>query len=357
MNFILKTLLILILFFSSFYRAQKSIPGIEIKYKYGFLIAHRPIMSHLPKDHTQAFEVNIVYQTMGNKKWHSAYSYPTYGFSFLTTSVGNNKILGQYFGSYAFLQFPFLRWKKNNFNGKIGCGLGYNPKVYDKITNPKNNAISTHFNALINFGLYYNKYFKKSSLQFGIDMSHFSNGSVKLPNLGLNLPYISISYSKYFDELKQNELSKTKTKLQQPWTYFVTLITSFKDYYPVGQKRSQIFALQFVTQKCFRLGLGYEAGVDLLYKPTVKKYKPVIEKSDESIVQTGFYQGYVITLEKLQMVIGMGIYLKDEYFPENRLYHRIGLRYTIKQKFLLNLTLKSHWAKADYLEYGLGYVF
>ena len=53
----------------------------------------------------------------------------------------------------------------------------------------------------------------------------------------------------------------------------------------------------------------------------------------------------------------MGIYLKDKYQPEDFLYHRVGMRYVFENGININLVLKSHWARADYTEFGIGYSF
>jgi hypothetical protein len=53
----------------------------------------------------------------------------------------------------------------------------------------------------------------------------------------------------------------------------------------------------------------------------------------------------------------MGYYLRDKYKPEDFLYHRVGFRYYLKNGITVNCVLKSHWAKADYAEFGIGYTF
>ena len=47
--------------------------------------------------------------------------------------------------------------------------------------------------------------------------------------------------------------------------------------------------------------------------------------------------------------------MKDRYDMDNELYHRVGMRYQFDNGLLLNMVLKTHWAKADYVEYGIGY--
>ena len=53
----------------------------------------------------------------------------------------------------------------------------------------------------------------------------------------------------------------------------------------------------------------------------------------------------------------MGAYFKDKYQPESTFYHRIGMRYYFKGGWHANLVLRSNFAKADFVEYGIGYTF
>lgn len=338
--------------------SQEFDKGFEIKSKYGFLIAHRPIMNHLPEEHTKCIEATYFFQTRGGKDWHLAFKLPRIGVSLLYTSVGNKDVLGNYGGIYAFLQHPFLNRPKNRIYGKVGCGVGYTSTVFDQQTNPKNVAISSNVNALINFALLYEHHFKLAHLSFGLDMTHFSNGAEKQPNLGLNLPYICVGYGRFINKKDERLEIKSYTKpiyQKKPWSFSIIGITSFRDYSTLNNKPKQVLALNLATQKVFKLGVGYEVGFDFMYKPTIEYYKPNIFKPKESLFQFGIYNGYIMTMDKLQLIVGMGMYIKDEYFADDRFYHRVGMRYKIKDKLILNLTLKSHWAKADYLEYGIGY--
>jgi hypothetical protein len=60
---------------------------------------------------------------------------------------------------------------------------------------------------------------------------------------------------------------------------------------------------------------------------------------------------------RLALVVNIGGYIYAPVEVLAPIYSRIGLRYRIKDKFLTNFTLKSHWAKASYFEWGIGYVF
>jgi signal transduction histidine kinase len=87
------------------------------------------------------------------------------------------------------------------------------------------------------------------------------------------------------------------------------------------------------------------------------KYREYIPKTQWTIFQIGAYTSYILPLDRLRFIVGMGVYLKDRYDMDNEIYHRVGMRYECENGLLFNLVLKTHWAKADYVEYGVGYTF
>lgn len=348
------TLAVVFVFFTL--SAQQHEWGVELRGKYGFLVAHRAIMSHLPKDPTQSFELNAFLQTKGKKSWQQALKMPVIGLSVLGTNVGNNEILGNHYGTYAFMLYPFAKNEKHFFYGRIGCGIGFTKTVFNQQTNPKNNAIGSHVNALINFGLLYKYKWASNHLLIGADLTHFSNGASRLPNLGLNLPYFSFGYGRLIRKTEQPEMS-ARSVFEKEWRFSLSFFGSIRDSYPTGKKRTGVWALNFNTQRIFTHGVGFEAGLDLMYKPVIQSYRPYIDKSVETMVQVGLYGAYLLSMDKLQIVVGMGLYTRDEYNPDDRVYHRVGFRYHLNDNWKLNITLKSHWAKADYIEYGFGYRF
>lgn len=352
----MKGLLFLIFVFNSYlFFAQKRNIEFQTRYKNGFMIAHRPIMSHLPKEHLTSFEFSILCKTNGSKDWHKALNYPTVGVSSLFTTGGNKEIVGNFCGTEAFLQFNPLNKEKSKIFIKIASGLGYAFKVFNQETNPKNVVISSHWNALINFAAFYQYNFKQNNINIGLDMTHFSNGASKLPNLGINLCYFTLAYGRKIQEVPRIE--KELQKVNSDWKYSAIAIMSQRGGAAGSNAKYGVYALSLTGQKAFSYGLGYETGIDLMYKTSLERYKPVIPKTAESIMQIGFYNGYFLSLKRMQIHLGMGVYLRDEYFADDRMYHRMGFIYTFDNGLLMNLTLKSHWAKADYVEYGIGYRF
>jgi hypothetical protein len=203
-------------------------------------------MGHLPTEHAFAGEFSFYVQTKGRKSWHSTCKYPTIGATAFVGSVGNMDILGRFYGTYAFIEFPFVKRKYYRFIGKLGSGLGYTARVFNYETNPKNVAMSTHMNALICFGVTNHFVFGKNKFTLGIDITHFSNGAYEVPNLGVNLPYLSLGYGRTFGTMKPDSLARTAKLPFRKWLFGITGVTSVKEVFPTGGKKYPVFGLSLI---------------------------------------------------------------------------------------------------------------
>lgn len=345
------------LLYTALCSAQFSEWGMEFKPKFGFLLAHRGVMGHLPREHVVGGEFSVYARPDGSKNWHHAYRFPRVGLTFFASNAGNKAVLGNYVGSYAFIEFPFVKTEKHNFFGKLGSGVGYGTKVFDQQLNPKNVAISSHLNVMICLGLQYRYSFGMNHLVTGIDLTHFSNASTKVPNLGLNLPFFSLGYGRTMRKTEQKNLETPFER--QKWKFDVLGVVSMKEVFPTERKKYGILAFSLKTSRQFRPKTGVEFSADVFYKTSNYVYREDLypNKSALDIIQMGVFAGYVLPLDKLSFVLGMGTYVRDKYNPNDRFYHRIGMRYQCSKHVGVHLVLKSHWAKADYAEYGISYTF
>ncbi len=331
--------------------------GLDYRQKIGFLAAHRGVMAHIPQHRANAGELTFFVHTKGKKAWHKACGFPTVGATIFGGSVGNNEILGTYWGSYGFIEFPFVHAPHYRFLGKLGAGMGFGTKVFDQETNPKNTAMSTHLNALLCVGIRNEWTFDRNQISLGLDMTHFSNGASKVPNLGVNLPYLSLGYGRVLQHAFKDSVTQPYKNQFEKWLFSLNFIGSMKEIFPTNGKKYPVLALSASARYFARPKVGFEGAFDIISKQAIIGYKPEIEKSQWDLLQMGVFAGYLVPLDQFHFVIGMGLYLKDKYRPEDFVYHRIGIRYSFTNGLNTQVVLKSHWARADYIEWGLGYTF
>jgi hypothetical protein len=88
---------------------------------------------------------------------------------------------------------------------------------------------------------------------------------------------------------------------------------------------------------------------------------PLVEQRTNEVItarqaiQVGALLSYSLFFDRFAIKIQQGYYVVDGQRLNGSLYHRFGLRYALGGNFYAQLTLKTHFAKADYGEFGIGY--
>ena len=85
-----------------------------------------------------------------------------------------------------------------NYEWNLGLTFGWNP--YDEIDNPDNKLIGSRVTAYIGFDLYLRWIASRHvDLNFGLNVTHYSNGNTQFPNLGLNTAALRIGAAYYIN--------------------------------------------------------------------------------------------------------------------------------------------------------------
>jgi hypothetical protein len=197
--------------------------------------------------------------------------------------------------------------------------------------------------------------FNKNAITVGLDLTHFSNAAFQVPNFGINLPYVSLGYMRTLGKQKPIIDNHNFHFPLKKWLYGVYGIFSMKQIMPIGGRRYPVYAGGFSLRRFFNHKAGLEFDFDIISKQAILGYEPLVPKTQLRMIQLGIYAGYLVPLDHFHFVFGMGAYIRDYYKPEDPVYHRIGMRYQFSSGLIANFTLKTHFARADYLELGLGY--
>lgn len=335
---------------------EKNTLGLEYSARFGFLLAHRPTMKHLPKQPAYGGEISFFFQTHGATEYSRKYNHPKFGLTLIGTTMGNQRILGNEYGILTFGDFPLVRAKHNELSGTFGIGLTYLSKKYNPDSNPKNTAVGSHLNAFINLGIKYRYYFQKNIYFYlGINFTHSSNGSTQLPNLGINLVQFNFGFGQQF---RQTTLPTATKEIEKDtrWKYTVFGVVSGKHEYPIGGNFHPVGNLSFIVSKRFTELSGIEFYADGFYNSSLLDFdRPGMKATN--IFQAGIFTAYNLYIRKIRVYVGIGGYVYDKFLVNGRFYHRMGIKYQINKHLVAGLGIKSHWARADYIEYGFGYTF
>ena len=339
----------------------------EGKLHYGFLYAQH-LELEIFNAHFPAFEVIVQQMTYGKHKWERSYNYPLIGVSFFYSGIGNNPSLGSAFAVMPFINFPL--YKKENFTAgfRFALGLGYLTNPFDRLTNYRNLAIGSHLNAAINLQAeirYRINYYL--SITGGISLQHFSNGSLKLPNYGINLPLVNIGIA--YRPFRENRfITNRYIAPTEPYSAILRRYLEVDVGGFLGYKNMQaVYGENFWVKHFYSNGFiqvsqksKFGLGLDISYDPSqikVLEVKGITVTNKMEIVRPGINGAYQLMMSKLALILNVGYYFGGAEKSNGPLYEKISVQYGFTKELYAAVMLKVHWGRADYIGWGMGYRF
>lgn len=332
--------------------------GVKETYHFGAILPHRQIVNENVEGHTFAAELSFYKQTTGKKDWQQVYNYPSIGISALGMDLGNPNELGNAFGVFPFIELP-LNKRKINWRLKMGYGLGYITKPFDVETNYKNVVVGSPINALIYLNMGFDtKLTNWLSSSAGLSLIHFSNGSFARPNLGVNIASLNFGF-KYRFGSTDNKLVTEILGREKLWKKQFMFGLGIKEIPPVKGPKYFVNSYSFNMIKQGKAKSSYGFGVDAFYNSSLRD---LILTKDENYQTTrwdyyrlGVVGIYSLDFGDISLLIEAGGYLFTPHKKQGYIYNRVTTRYNVGDRLFLNLGLKTHFAVADFVEFGLGY--
>ncbi len=333
--------------------------------QYGFLLSHH-LELDIYQSHFPAFEFSIERATWGKYHWEVVYAYPIIGISVWYSPLGGYKDIGTAIAIYPFINFPLVRDNVQSFNFRLGIGIGYLTNYFDRLDNYKNFAIGSSFNFA---GSLYLEYRRKVSrmitLSGGAGLTHFSNGSTKTPNYGLNIITatlgVAIHLTRPNPKLNKKilpELYKFEFDGKRSLDFDIGFAIGYKD---MSQQYGESFMVYAIYSNLFKqvswkskfgigLDLTYDASDQFIYDWNNQTYNGTYQ-----FLKPGISAAYQLVVGDLSFVFNFGAYLAGIERSEGTIYQRLTIRYLFTDKLFANLALNSNWGRAEYVGIGIGY--
>ncbi len=353
-----------LLFFSHFSFSQSKSNGWSVgaNIQYGFILSHRHNMGHLVRGHTPAYELTVSKQTFGKKYWQQHFHYPVIGYSFVYINLKNNDQLGTAFALFPHISFPQNKQRKFMRYFRMGCGAGYITKIFDRIENNKNNAIGSHFNVFLSFMYGFKwKVHQNFSIDGGLSLVHFSNATIKSPNLGINVPTVQLGATWHFSDGKEVYKTDSIAPLRdRKWHYSVIISGGMKESDVIAGNKYGIASLNAEAVKPVSRKSRIGVGLDIFYDATLEdKLKRNFQDYSGmfAVIRPGLHFHYELKISEFSAFFDVGGYLYTRWKGDTYIYARQGVRYRIAKHFLIGVALKTHYFKADFAEWGIGYEF
>ncbi|SHH00800.1 acyloxyacyl hydrolase [Winogradskyella jejuensis] len=300
-------------------------------------------------------------KTFGKEAWEQRYNYPDYGASFIYQDL-KSEALGNNFGLYAHYNFYFL---KRNLMLRIGQGLAHTSNPYDKIENPKNIAFGSRLLSSTYLMLNYKKerLLDRFGLQAGLSFIHYSNANVKAPNTSINTVALNLGLTYNVDESDDEYIEKEDTEKFTEWTKFnFAFRTGINQSDVVGSGQYPFYIISAYADKRLTHKSALQLGVDVFFSNFLKeliRYESTAllnngVTGDEDYKRVGVFAGHELFINNFSVEAQLGYYVYYPFNFETRVYFRAGLKRYFGEKWFAAITLKSHGARAEAVELGVG---
>lgn len=337
----------------------------EVKLHYGFLWSH-----HLELDkfqaHYPAFELSIQKQTWGKHRWESEYAYPLIGVSLWYSGLGGFDEIGSVLALYPFVNFPLVSNNEHSLNFRLGLGVAYLSNHFDRLENYKNYAIGSHWNITGSlFFEYRRKLGKMLVFSAGMGLTHFSNGAIKTPNYGLNVISANMGLSIFLGKPNPQGRSKVLPELY-PFEFDGRRYLEVNFAFAMGSKdMTQTFGQRFMVYAVYtnlmkrisyksKFGFGFDVSYDASDK-TVMAWRGQPLDNDWQILRPGISIAYELVISRLSFLFNFGFHLAGEERKDGDMYQRLTLKFLVTENIFANVALNTHFGKAEYIAFGLGY--
>lgn len=342
--------------------------GIEVNPVLGKVIKHNYKFPPLPQT-SYAIDVNILKQTTGNKDWQTRRNCPLWGLGITYTNYGIDSVYGQCIGIYPAWELPIVKREKLEWTCRFGYGIGYITKRFERQPSwdTVNNLIGSHIN---NFTMFTTQLRYKLSHQIhihcGFNFTHISNGSFRLPNLGINMygGHIGVRYFPVTDNPTRQ--GTTPPTLSNRWMVQARVGMGMVEYNNVDGPRYPVYTATVYTSKRYGSRNKILAGIDYSYFTSVQSFLRNNEiatgneaaESWEGVI----FIGHEFVIGRIGVIAQLGVPFKHESINKDKTVQKLGYSYYIVQQergvlkeLSLNGFIKSNNLEASHLEFGLGF--
>ncbi|BFP39951.1 hypothetical protein FGF1_07960 [Flavobacteriaceae bacterium GF1] len=341
-------------------RAKKYV--LDLSQFNGSILLHNPDISHLITAHPAGFILGFNRKRFGEQEWEADYGYPDSGFTFVYQDM-RNPTLGEHFGIYAHYNFYFF---KRNLQFRIGQGIAYNTNPYDKNNNFRNNAYGSHLLSSTMAMVNYHKENVIAGLGFkvGLSLIHYSNANFKAPNTSTNTAAFNFGLTYDLNQELVYEFKKPENgkKMVEPIRYNFALRGGVNESDVVNSGRYGFWIVSAYMDKRLGRKSAIQVGADAFFSNFLKElirfqsisFPEMNVAPDTDFKRVGVFLGHELFINKLSVITQLGYYVYYPFDFEGRVYNRIGLKHYFGDRFFGAVTLKSHGAAAEAVEFGIG---
>lgn len=330
----------------------------------GMILPFYEALSYLIQDDIYAFDLSVSFPASGKEYWDRLYRYPRPGLGYSYWNLGNKEILGRAHSLYGYINIPLLKKReKYSVNYQISAGGAYLTRIFDPKENHLNRAIGSHYNIYMRLGVDAKiKLTSATELVAEMGATHFSNGKTRSPNYGINAGTISVGFNYLINSTSVNNQDEPDIPpIEQKYFQSLILSAGSKVYDNLIGTRYFISSFSYNIEKAInqkrRLGLGADFSYDGSINEALAAEKGKTDNNFNDFVRIGLHTSYTIRYKQVSAGVQVGHYIYSKHKVLTSIYNKLSVQYLITDHITGSVSIKSHWAKADCLVWGVGYTW
>ncbi len=195
-----------------------------------------------------------------------------------------------------------------------------------------------------------------------LTLTHFSNGAIKKPNKGINIPTFNFGMAYALFNETPEYFTYDLSAIDKKTIHFNLLFAGgVKERNQIGGEKYAFYALSFFADKRVsrrsRLNLGLEGFMDFSARQDVREGRQLDPGEEPDYKRAGIALGHDLLLGKVALLAQLGVYIYRPYKADKPIYQKYGLKYFFTEKLFASMLLKVHYGKADAMEWGIGVRF
>ena len=333
----------------------------DISAAYGTMVKHTPKMNHIDNKPDLAFEIDIFKHADVDAYWSQALGIPDLGVTILYNGFGEPDILGRGFGIYPFMGMYLLRAKKFSIRFKSGAGFSYITEPYDINDNPDNNVIGTSINNIIHLGLNFTYQITDHlHIYNAMSITHHSNASYQTPNLGINFVTASLGVQYQADKIRSVERKYKTEGFKHAGDLRARIGIGVKENQITGGPKYPIYNFSIAYARMYTPAHRWRAGLFIEYNTLISDFiqnnSIIVDNPQLASTKVALEVGDEFIINHTGLTVQIGYYLHNSFLKQGNVLTRYGIQqYFLNHKLFIGLYMKSHYFRADYAEFGIGY--
>ncbi|AQG81982.1 hypothetical protein [Spirosoma montaniterrae] len=311
----------------------------------------------------RAHSVMVGWQIPKSDIYSRLYRFPKFGVGVYSSNFRNLDI-GFPRAYYLWFEIPFSyprfrqRWSWA-YRGGFGIANDFVP--FDEDANPLNELVGSTQNCFVDIA-FLARYHLNSRFLLGLSagFKHFSNGSSRLPNYGINMFPAALSVHYLIDEQRPDFSQFEPLPRYQPhYRINVNAAVGQKQYSrETGYYTKSTLGVNVLRQFSYKYRMG--VGLDFMYAGGYRERQNVTDPPLRDVLSMAVVGSWEWVIRpRIYIPVGLGFYLNRNPLNDdnNWYYERVGVRYAATEHLFVGLTIKAHKGNADYFEWGMGYTF